>query len=105
MDRAKLKLMVRNLELLVDDIKSEVFSDVESYVSPPPKISQDYDEILEMMMATRISRAKRLVKMLKRVLEKDYLYNDEELKLIREQLKIAKNELARIEEHTSKGFK
>ena len=32
MDRAKLKLMVRNLELLVDDIKAEVFSDVESYV-------------------------------------------------------------------------
>ena len=35
--------MVRNLELLVDDIKAEVFSDVESYVSPPP--TQDYDEI------------------------------------------------------------
>ena len=47
MDRDKLKLMVRNLELLVDDIKAEVFSDVESYVSPPPTISQDYDEILE----------------------------------------------------------
>ena len=47
MDRDKLKLMVRNLELLVDDIKAEVFSDVESYVSPPPSISQDYDEILE----------------------------------------------------------
>ena len=47
MDRAKLKLMVRNLELLVDDIKAEVFSDVESYFSPPPTISQDYDEILE----------------------------------------------------------
>ena len=47
MDRAKLKLMVRNLELLVDDIKAEVFSDVESYVAPPPSISQDYDEILE----------------------------------------------------------
>ena len=47
MDRDKLKLMIRNLELLVDDIKAEVFSDVESYVSPPPTISQDYDEILE----------------------------------------------------------
>ena len=47
MDRAKLKLMVRNLELLVDDIKAEVFSDVQSYVSPPPTITQDYDEILE----------------------------------------------------------
>ena len=47
MDRDKLKLMVRNLELLVDDIKAEVFSDVESYVAPPPSIPQDYDEILE----------------------------------------------------------
>ena len=47
MDRAKLKLMVRNLELLVDDIKAEVYSDVESYVSAPPTIMQDYDEILE----------------------------------------------------------
>ena len=47
MDRAKLKLMVRNLELLVDDIKAEVYSAVESYVSHPPTIMQDYDEILE----------------------------------------------------------
>ena len=47
MDREKLKLMVRKLELLVDDIKAEVFSDVQSYVSPPPTITQDYDEILE----------------------------------------------------------
>ena len=47
MDRDKLKLMVRKLELLVDDIKAEVFSDVGAYVAPPPSISQDYDEILE----------------------------------------------------------
>ena len=47
MDRDKLKLMIRKLELLVDDIKAEVFSDVQSYVSPPPTIPQDYDEILE----------------------------------------------------------
>ena len=33
MDRAKLKLMVRNLELLVDDIKAEVYSDRESYLT------------------------------------------------------------------------
>ena len=32
---------------IIDDIKAEVFSDVQSYVSPPPSISQDYDEILE----------------------------------------------------------
>ena len=57
-----------------------------------------------MTMATQTSRAKRLIKMLERVLKKDHLYNDEELKLIRDQLKVARNELARLEEQTSKGF-
>ena len=48
MDRSKLKLMVRNLELLVDDIKAEVFSDVEAYdqTSVETKLP-DYDEIFE----------------------------------------------------------
>ena len=56
-------------------------------------------------MATQISRAKRLVKMLERLIKQPYLYDEEQLKLIREQLKVAKNELAMIEEKTSKGFK
>ena len=47
MDRERLKLIVRNLKLLVDSLESEVFSDVESYSDPvslaPPL--QDYDEI------------------------------------------------------------
>ena len=58
-----------------------------------------------MTMATQTSRAKRLIKLLERLLKKDYLYDKEQLKLIREQLKVAKNELALIEEKTSKGFK
>ena len=57
------------------------------------------------MMATPTSRAKRLVKMLERLIKQPYLYDEEQLKLIREQLKVAKNELAMIEEKTSKGFK
>ena len=57
-----------------------------------------------MTMATQTSRAKRLIKLLERLLKKDYLYDKEQLKLIREQLKVAKNELAKIEEQTSKGF-
>ena len=56
-------------------------------------------------MATQTSRAKRLIKLLERLLKNDYLYDKEQLKLIREQLKVAKNELAKIEEQTSKGFK
>ena len=58
-----------------------------------------------MTMATQISRAKRLVKMLERLVKQPYLYDEEQNKLIREQLKVAKNELAMIEEKTSKGFK
>tara|TARA_Y100001935_G_C17018114_1_gene366388 strand:- start:359 stop:526 length:168 start_codon:yes stop_codon:yes gene_type:complete len=51
------------------------------------------------------TRAKRLVKLLERLLKKRELFDDDKLKLIKEQLKIAKNELAIIEEKTSKGFK
>ena len=50
-------------------------------------------------------RLKRLIKLLERLLKKDYLYDEDQLKLLREQLKVAKNELATIEEKTSKGFK
>ena len=57
------------------------------------------------MMATQISRVKRLVKILERLVKQPYLYDEEQNKLIREQLKVAKNELAKIEEQTSKGFK
>ena len=55
-------------------------------------------------MATQ-TRAKRLVKLLERLLKKRELFDDDKIKLIKEQLKIAKNELAIIEEKTSKGFK
>ena len=51
------------------------------------------------------SSAKRLIKLLERVLKKRELYDEEQNKLIREQLEVAKNELAKIEEQTSKGFK
>ena len=60
---------------------------------------------MTMTMATQISRAKRLVKLLERLLRQRELFDDDKLKLIKEQLKVAKNELALIEEQTSKGFK
>ena len=31
MDRDKLKLIIRNMELLVDSLKAEVYSDVDAY--------------------------------------------------------------------------
>ena len=52
MDRDKLKLIVRNLELLVDSLKAEVYSDVSAYSKhTEPEVRKrpilDYDEIFE----------------------------------------------------------
>ena len=51
MDREKLKLLVRNLELLVDSLKAEVYSDVSAYSyqekTPRNRAVLDYDEIFE----------------------------------------------------------
>jgi hypothetical protein len=49
MDKEKLKLIVRNLESLVNVLKSEVYSDLDSY-KPTPKTEGhifDYDEVFE----------------------------------------------------------
>jgi len=51
MDKEKLKLIVDNLETLVQCLKSEIYSDVDVY--KPPQYEQiskhltDYDEIFE----------------------------------------------------------
>ncbi len=50
------------------------------------------------------SRAKRLVKMLERLISKRYLYTDDEVKLMKEQLRVLKEELSNIENKLSKGF-
>jgi hypothetical protein len=50
MDKEKLKLIVRNLELLVDSLKAEIYSDVSAYTPMKPmrkKPILDYDEIFE----------------------------------------------------------
>jgi uncharacterized protein VirK/YbjX len=51
MDKDKLKLIVRNLELLVDSLKAEVYSDVSAHKHIEPDVRKrpllDYDEIFE----------------------------------------------------------
>ena len=50
MDKEKLKLIVKNLKLLVDSLESEVYSDVDSYrdsaAFASPKLT-DYDEVFD----------------------------------------------------------
>ena len=48
MDKEKLKLIVKNLESLVECLKSEVYSDVDAYKLNYEEISpyiNDYDEV------------------------------------------------------------
>ena len=51
MDRDKLKLIVRNLELLVDSLKAEIYSDVSVYKYTEPEVRKrpilDYDEVFD----------------------------------------------------------
>jgi len=48
MEKERLKLIVRNLELLVDSLKAEVYSDVDAYVTKESSSKVlDYDEVFE----------------------------------------------------------
>jgi uncharacterized protein VirK/YbjX len=50
MNKDRLKLIVRNLELLVDSLKAEVYSDTQSYLNYDQikkGLQNDYDEIFE----------------------------------------------------------
>jgi hypothetical protein len=50
MDELKLKLIVRNLELLLDSLKAEIYSDIPAYTPKEPMRKRpilDYDEIFE----------------------------------------------------------
>ncbi len=49
-------------------------------------------------------RAKDLVKLLERLTKQDHLYSGEQLKEMKAQLRIVKQELADLEAKTSKGF-
>jgi hypothetical protein len=70
MDKEKLKLIIRNLESLVDCLKSEVYSDTDSYLNyedVAPHLT-DYDEIFDDddydyddVVTNRINNSYRLV--------------------------------------------
>ena len=45
MEREKLKLIVKNLKLLVESLESEVYSDVSAYKYKGTTPISDYDEI------------------------------------------------------------
>ncbi len=54
-------------------------------------------------MATQ-TRAKRLIKLLERLLKQDHLYSEGKLREIKEQLRVLKEEVLLAEKSNSKGF-
>ena len=51
------------------------------------------------------SRARRLVKMLKRLIAQEHLYSDEQLKDMKKQLRVVQEEMDILDSKLKKGFK
>ena len=51
-----------------------------------------------------MSRSKKLVKMLENLIKLDHLYTDDQIRKMKTQLRVVKEELAKIESINSKGF-
>ena len=51
------------------------------------------------------SRARRLVKMLKRLIAQEHLYSDEQLKDMKKQLRVVQEEVDILDSKLKKGFK
>lgn len=50
------------------------------------------------------SRAKKLIKLLERLVKQEHLYTDEKIKEMKEQLRSLKKQFSELEAKTSKGF-
>ena len=51
------------------------------------------------------SRARRLVKLLKRLIAQEHLYSDEQLKDMKKQLRVVQEEMDILDSKLKKGFK
>jgi hypothetical protein len=56
------------------------------------------------MMMDTLTRAKKLVKLLERLVNQDHLYTHEKIREMKNQLRVVKEEIANLEAQTSKGF-
>ena len=55
-------------------------------------------------MDTQISRARKLVKLLERLVRQEHLYTTEKIIEMKAQLRLVKEEIAELEKKTSRGF-
>jgi hypothetical protein len=47
MDGEKVKLIIRNMELLLDSLKAEIYTDVQAHKVKSNQQTIDYDEVFE----------------------------------------------------------
>jgi hypothetical protein len=57
-----------------------------------------------MMVGMPTDRARKMMKLLRRLIKQEHLYSSEQLIQMKSQLRILEKELAQIEVKTSKGF-
>ena len=57
-----------------------------------------------MRKMTETKKAKELVKLLERLIEKDYLYSEENIREMKSQLRSVKQQIVDIDKKNSKGF-
>jgi hypothetical protein len=55
-------------------------------------------------MGMQTNRAKQLIKLIKRLLKQEHLYDSEKIVEMKKQLRILEQEVAELETKTSKGF-
>jgi len=58
-----------------------------------------------MTMGTQTDRARKYLKLLRRLVKQEHLYSEEKLIEMKKQLRVLEEELAMIESKVSKGFK
>ena len=51
-----------------------------------------------------VSRSKKLIKLLRRLIKQEHLYTTEKIVEMKSQLRVLEEELAELEKKTSKGF-
>ena len=56
------------------------------------------------MTVMQTDRARKLIKLMNRMLKQDHLYSGEQIKEMKAQLRVVKEQLSELEAETSKGF-
>ena len=60
---------------------------------------------LTMTMGTPIDRARKYMKLLRRLIKQEHLYTEEKIIEMKKQIRVLEEELAVLESKVSKGFK